>query len=104
MRVGEWWRQNHSAATPESESQRIRGTLGSLGEAGVSIESHHFLRGIAVTGSHGIQYHYHCERNHQGKANRLLFPSGRADAWRKGRNIVCRQRLGGLLKYYERAA
>ena len=48
--------------------------------------------------------HYHHERNHQGKGNRLLFPDERGKAYRSSRNIVCRQRLGGLLKYYQRAA
>ena len=48
--------------------------------------------------------HYHHERNHQGKANRLLFPDERWKAYRSSRNIVCRQRLGSLLKYYQRAA
>jgi len=48
--------------------------------------------------------HYHHERNHQGKGNRLLFPDERGKAYRSSRNIVCRQRLGGLLKYYRRAA
>jgi transposase InsO family protein len=44
--------------------------------------------------------HYHLERNHQGKDNRLLTPL----AVSKGRKIHCRQRLGGLLKFYARAA
>lgn len=46
--------------------------------------------------------HYHCERNHQGLGNRLI--DRRAD--RPGRKglVECRQRLGGLLCYYERAA
>ena len=47
--------------------------------------------------------HYHCERNHQGKANRILFPS--QTGARKNRGAArCRERLGGLLKYYEREA
>jgi putative transposase len=46
--------------------------------------------------------HYHQERNHQGKDNLLLFPSPR-QALKKG-NLRCRERLGGLLKYYERGA
>jgi putative transposase len=47
--------------------------------------------------------HYHCERNHQAKANRILFPS--QTGARKNRGAVrCRERLGGLLKYYEREA
>src|SRR5256714_8362793 len=44
--------------------------------------------------------HYHCERNHQGKGNVLLFPSSKADERRTG-SIHGRERLGGLLKYYE---
>jgi putative transposase len=46
--------------------------------------------------------HYHSERNHQGKGNVLLFP---APAGARYRRIVrCRERLGGLLRYYCRAA
>ncbi len=45
--------------------------------------------------------HYHLERNHQGKGNLLLFPEQKT---RDGRRIKCRGRLGGLLKYYSRAA
>ncbi|HSX79354.1 MAG TPA: helix-turn-helix domain-containing protein [Candidatus Saccharimonadia bacterium] len=44
--------------------------------------------------------HYHHERNHQGKGNVLLFPTARVDERRTG-PIHCRERLGGLLKYYE---
>ena len=47
--------------------------------------------------------HYHHERNHQGKGNVLLFPS--AGQGHKGEGLVqCRERLGGLLKYYDRDA
>ena len=48
--------------------------------------------------------HYHHERNHQGKGNRLLFPRETDKMYRPSRNIACQQRLGGLLKYYQRAA
>ena len=47
--------------------------------------------------------HYHEERNHQGKGNRILFPS-QTDARRNMGVVRCRERLGGLLKYYEREA
>src|SRR5262249_23860267 len=47
--------------------------------------------------------HYHQERNHQGKDNLLLFPSSVPEAGSRGA-IICRERLGGLLKYYSRAA
>jgi hypothetical protein len=41
--------------------------------------------------------HYHEERNHQGKDNRILFPS-RLEARRNMGAVRCRERLGGLLK------
>jgi len=48
--------------------------------------------------------HYHEERNHQGKQNMLLFPSRTGMARRRKGSVACRERLGGLLKYYEREA
>jgi putative transposase len=47
--------------------------------------------------------HYHEERNHQGKGNRILFPL-QPEARREAGAVRCRERLGGLLKYYERQA
>jgi transposase InsO family protein len=47
--------------------------------------------------------HYHHERNHQGKGNVLLFPVVSPGTTRQG-PVQCRERLGGLLKYYEREA
>jgi len=47
--------------------------------------------------------HFHAERNHQGKSNVLLFPAVSQGPAREG-PIQCRERLGGLLKYYERKA
>ena len=46
--------------------------------------------------------HHHFERNHQGKGNLLLFPS--PDVLPMCRTIGCRDRLGGLLKFYSRVA
>lgn len=43
--------------------------------------------------------HFHHERNHQGRGNVLLFPTGNQDTERAG-PLQCRERLGGLLKYY----
>jgi len=45
--------------------------------------------------------HYHEERNHQGLGNDLIAPTPRASG-RGG--IRCRDRLGGLLRYYYQAA
>ena len=46
--------------------------------------------------------HYHAERNHQGLENRIPEPGG--EVGRIAGKIACRERLGGLLRYYHRAA
>ena len=46
--------------------------------------------------------HYHHERNHQGLANRLIDPG--EEVGRRDGEVICRERLGGLLRYYHRAA
>ena len=46
--------------------------------------------------------HYHRERNHQGKHNKLLFPDQKLIG-NKGK-IKRRKRLNGMLKYYYRSA
>jgi putative transposase len=44
--------------------------------------------------------HYHLERNHQGLGNELIEPPGETGHGR----VACRQRLGGVLRYYHRWA
>jgi putative transposase len=46
--------------------------------------------------------HYHQERNHQGLDNKIIEPSEEAGAITG--KIECRERLGGVLQYYHRAA
>jgi transposase InsO family protein len=46
--------------------------------------------------------HYHRERNHQGIDNRLIEPEDRAESASSA--IECAQRLGGMLRFYHRAA
>ena len=46
--------------------------------------------------------HYHAERNHQGLANQLISPE--AGHLENAGEVQRRQRLGGLLNYYYRAA
>jgi hypothetical protein len=50
------------------------------------------------------ELHYHQERNHQGKGNRLLFPRQTQPVDGNQGSVQCRERLGGLLKYYYRQA
>ena len=60
-----------------------------LGEA-------HFRRTLVA-----FNEQYHCERNHQGLADRLIM----SEPTKPLRGpIRCRPRLGGLLRYYYRAA
>jgi len=46
--------------------------------------------------------HYHAERNHQGLDNRLI--ESQSDSPPTAGNIACRERLGGMLRYYYRGA
>jgi putative transposase len=46
--------------------------------------------------------HYHSERAHQGLGHQILEPG--PEVGQTAGDIVCRERLGGLLKYYHRRA
>ncbi len=48
--------------------------------------------------------HYHGERNCQDENNVLLFPCTPAHGSRVNASVACRERLGGLLKQYQREA
>jgi transposase InsO family protein len=45
--------------------------------------------------------HYHRERNHQGLGNRLIAANAAGAAVRE---VNCRERLGGTLRFYHRKA
>jgi putative transposase len=46
--------------------------------------------------------HFHAGRSHQGVGTRLIEPG--EEAGRTTGEVVCRERLGGLLRYYYREA
>jgi putative transposase len=46
--------------------------------------------------------HHHAERNHQGLENQLIDSGG--EVGQTTGVIDCRERLGGLLRYYHRRA
>jgi putative transposase len=46
--------------------------------------------------------HYHTERNHQGLGNRIIDPDD--EVGREVGDVRCRERLGGMLRYYHREA
>ena len=62
----------------------------------LTLGERHFRRTIAE-----FVAHYHGERNHQGIGNELIQPLARADEHGPVRR---RERIGGLLNYYCRAA
>jgi transposase InsO family protein len=51
-----------------------------------------------------VEHHYLHERPHQGKNNLLLFPQHASDPLPRDGPVQCRERLGGLLKFYHRKA
>jgi len=51
---------------------------------------------------HSFLRHYHTERNHQGLGNTVITPG--EEVGRRDGEVACRERLGGLLRYYYRAA
>jgi hypothetical protein len=53
---------------------------------------------------HNYVAHYHKERNHQGKENLLLFRVPTREISSEQGVVRCRERLGALLKYYQREA
>ncbi len=62
----------------------------------VPIGQNHLRRAVAE-----FVEHYHHERNHQGLDNTLIVPAPPAN---DNAPIACRERLGGMLKYYYRQA
>ena len=48
-----------------------------------------------------FMHHYHEERPHQGLGNELIAPTTTVIGTGP---IMCRERLGGLLKFYDREA
>ncbi len=67
------------------------------------------LRGMIFFGENSLRSaidayldHYHRERNHQGLGNLLIEPE--AEVGETSGEVKCRERLGGLLRYYHREA
>ena len=46
--------------------------------------------------------HYHTEWNHQSLSNEIIRPDERVG--QKTGDVACRERLGGILRYYYRDA
>ena len=87
------------AARTQSESERVRRTLGSLSESGMLVKADPFRRSVFEARTFRVRRPFSWRRPHQGKGNVILFPSQPLK-----RTVVCRELLGGLLRYYSRAA
>ena len=73
-----------------SVKEECLGRMIFFGERALQVAAAEFLR------------HFHAERNHQGLGNRLIDPV--EEAGRTAGEVVCRERLGGMLRYYYREA
>jgi hypothetical protein len=87
-----------------------RAWLNALAERWIQAVKTEVLSRIILFGERSLRHvlseyiaHYHTERPHQGKGNVILFPSRQAEP-DSGSPVACRERLGGLLKYYHRKA
>ena len=99
-----WKGENHAPTSQESEFERHA-------ERWVRSVKQECLSKLILFGERPLrralqQYmaHYHEERNHQGKQNRLLFSLPNRGTSGDNGIVRCKERLSGLLKYYEREA
>ena len=70
----------------------------------VQYETHSILFGDRSLRNAAQEFisHYHAERNHQGLDNRIIEPGDEVRC--TSGKIACRERLGGMLRYYYRRA
>ena len=70
----------------------------------VQYETHSIFFGERPLQAAAVSFlaHYHAERNHQGLDNRLIDPG--EEVGRTAGEVECRERLGGILRYYHRKA
>ena len=88
----------------QSEPERVRRTLGAVVKAECLSKLILFAESSLQRALTEFVVRYHSERNHQGKDNVLLLPAPNPLKPGRRSGIHCRERLGGLLRYYSRAA
>ena len=69
-----------------------------------SVENDLVRGGLSPACAFQLRSPFHNERNHQGKANVILFPAPADRVGEPSGEIRTRERLGGLLKLYHREA
>src|ERR1035437_2073488 len=101
--IAECWSGVREATTAVSQSERLRGAICTQHQGESCLDRMIFFGEESLrTAIQNIVAHHHSERNHQGMANQLISPEpghlGNAG------EVQRRQRLGGMLNYYYRAA
>ena len=89
----------HSTAYSNSHAERFVRTARETLSQHIFFGENHLRRVLAET-----MEHYHEERHHQGLGGKLIRPTFGAEQTNHTGEIQCSERLGGLLKYYTRAA
>jgi hypothetical protein len=77
-------------------------TLGAVSQGRVLVKDHSLDERSLQRAMKDYIAHYHTERNHQGKNNLPLFQ--RINKTDHDKPVRCRDRLGGLLRYYHQEA
>src|SRR5262249_49906453 len=104
------WRFSRRSRQPEFAWSRRRTTLLTVTRPRNGLFDRSKKNAWSVSSSLGRRFgggresaaHYHQERNHQGLPDQLTAPAATGPP--DGAAIRCRPRLGGLLRYYYRAA
>src|SRR6516162_3841428 len=100
-RIGK--READSPASKKPESELVCRTLGEISQRGMPGKAHPIGRGFAAASLAAI--YRTLSRGAEPSGQRQSHLVSFADGGKKGRGAVrCRERLGGLLKYYEREA
>ena len=92
-----------SPDSTEPKFEFLRGVLGTFGKRGVPRLILFGEQSLRRAVSNFLE-HFHHERNHQRRGNLLSFPTGTTASATQATAVRCHERLGGLLKYYSRAA
>ena len=75
---------------------------GTIATAGRALDARRWRRRSLHSAVVAFMAHYHTERNHQALGNRLIDPG--EEVGRTTGEVACRERLGGILRYYYRKA
>ena len=102
MDTDHWWCTSTDAAAAQPEPEFAERWVRSVKQECLS-KLILFGEGSLKRALTEFAQHYHIERNHEGKDNILLFPNPDEMEHPLNGYFRCRERLGGLLRYYCRA-